>query len=189
MAERFNVYLAQLSDILVNISLKSNRSLSITEFLTMSRQKRVLILGKDSGSDIQRLRDISLIMKSMGYDPIIVKDQPDIAEMSNEDKVRSFADASRFVLLENSFPAGQIAECKIMSTNRIVTATIREEGTGSSYMVTDYHKDFDFMNEFTFNSLKKGALEDAIDKAVEWAEIKIAERREFFDKTYHWRAK
>ena len=117
-----------------------------------------------------------------------MKEHPDIPELSNEDKVRTFAGLCRFVLIENSYPAGQIVECKICSTNRIVTASIRQDGVGSSFMVTDYFRDFDFMKEFVYAS-STGSLSEAVGQAVDWAEKKIGERREYFDSVYPWRAR
>ena len=131
--------------------------------------------------ELELLRTIARSLQSAEYRPILVKDLPDVEEMSNEDKVRSFADASRFVVLENTFPAGQIAECKILSTNRIVTVFLRQEGAGSSYMVTDYHKDFDFMEEFTYRNASPESLRLALERACDWAERKIEERRQFFN--------
>jgi len=95
---------------------------------------------------------------------VFAKRAPDIPEMSNEEKVRVLADTSRFVVLENSFPAGQIAELKMCATNRIITASIRQSGKGSSWMVGDYSKDFDFINEFEYDG-SLSSLKTAISHA------------------------
>lgn len=79
-------------------------------------------------------------------------------------------------------------ECKICSTNRIVTAALREEGRGSSFMVTDYFKDFDFMEEFTYTVDGK-SLEEAVGRALAWAEKKCKDRREYFDSLRPWRVR
>jgi hypothetical protein len=104
------------------------RPLSFAEHLRILKKSMVLILGKDTEAELQILRNISAIVSSLGYESHLVKDAPEIPEMSNEEKVHSYAGASRFVLLENSFAAGQIAEMKIMATNRIVTAILRQRG-------------------------------------------------------------
>ena len=158
----------------------------LTKMISRSRKSRVLVLGKDTGDELKRLLSIRDILPSLGYQGILVKEHPDIPELSNEDKVRTFAGLCRFVLLENSFPAGQIVECKICSTNRIVTAALREEGCGSSFMVTDYFKDFDFMKEFTY-TLDGESLVAAVQQGVGWADKKVEERRQYFDSVYPWR--
>lgn len=149
------------------------------------RESSVLVLGKDCGPEVARLKHISRALRAKGYRPRLVKEASDIPELSNEEKVRVFADLSRFVILENSYPAGQIAELKICATNRIVTATLREKGRGSSYMVTDYSKDFDFIQEFEF--LSEDEIPAAVDEATTWAESKLEERRSYYDERYPWR--
>jgi hypothetical protein len=186
--ERANALAAQLSDVVHRLSLRPGAPTStITEYLERYRLTTVLVLGKDTGPELAVLHEISKILEQRGYSPILAKDLPDVLEMSNEDKVRSLADASRFVLLENSFPAGQIAECKILSANRIVTAFLRQENRGSSFMVTDYSIDFRFMNEFTYKENDNTALLEAVEAATAWAEEEIARRRNFFNATYPWR--
>ena len=88
------------------------------------------------------------------------------------------------VVLEKSFAAGQIAELKILATNRIVTAMLRQRGKGSSWMVADYDLDFNFMKEFEY---APDALEDAVRKACDWANAMVDERRKKLDARYLWR--
>lgn len=150
------------------------------------KQKQVLVLGKDTGSEYQYLVNICKSLQSQGYSPLLVKDHRDLPELSNEEKVRVLADMSRFVILENTFPAGQIAECKICSTNRIICAALRQRGKGSSFMVTDYFKDFDFMAEFEYEDTPE-SLSEAVRAAIKWAEQKTAERIEYYNSRYPWR--
>lgn len=155
-------------------------------FIARSRQQQVLVLGKDYGEELKRLTMICDLLKKRGFKPLLVKDHPDIPELSNEEKVRVFADHCRFVVLENSFPAGQIAELKICATNRIITATVREKGCGSSYMVTDYFMDFDFIKEFEYDGVD--LLDGALEKAMGWAEQKTSDRARYYNTIYPWRA-
>ena len=148
------------------------------------REGNILLLSKDNGPELQRLHDIRSFLEKLKYNTVLVKEHPDIPELSNEDKVRIISGFCKFVLMENTFPAGQIAECKICSTNRIVTASLREVGTGSSYMVTDYFKDFDFMEEFEY---ELAGLESVVRQAVQWGENKVDERMQYFNKIYPWR--
>jgi hypothetical protein len=175
---------AYLLSINLNIATPTNQQADVISYISQSRKKQVLILGKDTGEELQRLIDICDLTREFGYEPLLVKDYPDIPELSNEEKVRVFADASRFVILENSFPAGQIAELKMCSTNRIVTASLREKGKGSSFMVTDYFKDYDFMEEFVY---ELDSIQLILKKALDWAEKKIQERIHYYDNLYPWR--
>lgn len=159
---------------------------NLVTLISRTRERQVLVLGKDTGDEFERLQVICDYLRGRHYDPILVKTHPDIPELSNEEKVRVFADHSRFVVLENSFPAGQIAELKMCSTNRIITATVRETGRGSSFMVTDYFRDFDFIKEFEYAD-EGESLKSGLASAIEWAERKIKERTEYYNGLYPWR--
>jgi hypothetical protein len=174
-----------LADSIIPITSKSKGNDVVTS-VRRFRKKQILILGKDTGSEASYLVTISKFLKKNGYSPVRVKDYPDIPELSNEEKVRVFADNCRFVILENSFAAGQIAEIKMLSTNRIITATLRQRGTGSSFMVTDYFKDYEFIKEFEYENSTE-SMEQSLKKAIEWAELKTQERIEYYNNVYPWR--
>ena len=160
---------------------------SVFESLITFKKKVVVILGQDTpGSEgLKALRQIQKIVNSCSYLGVLVKDQPEIEEISNEEKVRLFADNSRFVVLENSFPAGQIAELKMLATNRIVTAILRREGMRSSWMVSDYDVDFNFMKEFEYKG--EDDLQETINKATSWAETHLARKKSALNIRYPWR--
>lgn len=156
------------------------------EIISKFKRNTVLVLGKDTGEELQVLRNIQKVLADLNYDSIIVKDLDDEPSQSNEEKVRLCAQLARFTILENSYPSGQIAELsKICSTSRIVTAVVREKNKGSSYMVTDYDIDYKHIKEFEYNNPKD--LETKIKLATEWAESFIAEKIEYLNKIYYWR--
>jgi hypothetical protein len=166
----------------------STTETDLVPLIAKLRKQQVLILGKDTGEELQLLTVACDELAKLGYKPILVKHEPDIPEMSNEEKVRVLADTSKFVLLENSYAAGQIAELKMCSTNRIITACLREAGKGSSWMVTDYSKDYDFIKEFEYKSQGESFLL-AIQSAVAWAENLVEQRIAYYDSKYPWRSR
>jgi hypothetical protein len=176
---------ALLGTVIISNSDEGQRDEDVISVISRFRKLQVLVLGKDNGPELGRLHSICSVLATLGYKPVLVKDHPDIPELSNEEKVRVFADHSRFVIIENSFPAGQIAEIKMCSTNRIVTAAVRERGLGSSYMVTDYFKDYEFMEEFEYLNVE--ALSETLKEAVSWAELQIQTRADYYNNLYPWR--
>lgn len=163
---------------------------SMFEVVRVFKYQQVLILGKDTGEFINRLNAIAGCIRLLGLIPVIIKRLPDIPVQSNEEKVRCFADLSKCVLVENSFPAGQILELKICSTNRIVTSMLREQGKGSSFMSTDFHADFKFMGEFeyTTDDHSISSLECQIIRTIIWSDIIIKRREAIYSKLYPWRS-
>lgn len=158
--------------------------LHILDAIPNLKEETILILGQDT-TEIHRLREIQRRVGELGYSGIIVKDIVDIEIQSIEEKVTMLASLCRFIICENSTTSGHIDELKIAATNRFVTAIIQQEGTGATWMQADYDLDFSFMSQFTYSSLKE--IDSCIDSIVEWAEKKVEERKEHFNKLYRWR--
>lgn len=144
----------------------------------------VLVLGQDT-TEIHRLRAIQNRLKELGYTGIIVKDIADIEIQSIEEKVNMLASLCRFVVCENSVASGHIDELKICAQNRFVTAILQQEGLGATWMQADYSLDYSFIRSFHYPTLE--SIKAFVDAAVEWAEAKLEERRNFLNGLYHWR--
>ncbi len=157
---------------------------SFKEITSKFKKNTVLVLGKDTEKGIKILRNIQEILKELGYDSILVKDLEDIPSQSNEEKVRLCTLLAKFTILENSYPSGGIAELsKICSTSRVVTATLREKGKGSSYMVSDYDIDYKHIKEFEYD----GNIKAKIVESTQWAEKFISDKIDYLNKNYYWR--
>ena len=70
----------------------------------------VLILGKDSGPALDRLKRIESKLQELGYCTYIIKEQPDRAGESVVQKVMRHALSSKFVLIENTEASGHLYE-------------------------------------------------------------------------------
>jgi predicted aspartyl protease len=154
------------------------------EAIPSFKQNTVLILGQDT-TEIYRLRAIQNSLKRHGYTGIIVKDIVDIDIQSIEEKVNMLASFCRFIICDNSFPSGHIDELKICAFNRYVTTIFQEKGHGATMMQADYQLDFSFMKTFIYSNIKN--IDTTVDDAIKWTEIKIEERRKYFNKLYGWR--
>jgi len=158
----------------------------LSKVIARIKENTVLVLGKDTGKELKVLHKIQQILHSLNYKSILVKDLDDIPSQCNEEKVRLCAQLTEFTILENSYPAGQIAELsKICSTSRIVTATLRDENKGSSYMVTDYDIDYNHIKEFKYKNTND--LEIKVKLAIKWAESYIKSKIVNYNKIYPWR--
>lgn len=155
----------------------------VVSFVSRLKQRQVVILGKDTGPESERLRWIAEILLELGYEPVIVKDEPDIPEISNEEKVLVFMNTSRFAVVENSFASGEIAELKMSSANRIISACVRETGRGSTWMLSGYPVDFNFIQEFEYDGSHE-SLRRSLQQATKWAEDRIVERRKYYQANY-----
>ena len=161
-----------------------NTVLQILGAIPTLKSKAVLILGQDT-TEIHRLRAIQTRLSDLGYTGLIVKDITDIEIQSVEEKVNMLASISRFVICENSTTSGYIDELKICANNRFVTALLQEGGKGATWMQADYSVDYPFIKTFEYPSSLD--VSGKVDEAVKWAEQKLEQRRQEFNRLYPWR--
>lgn len=161
--------------------------LEAIELIRKLRSNQVLILGKDSEPEVAILRNIKTLLEKKGFRSILVKDLQEIPEVTNEEKVRILASLCRFVICEDSYPAGQIAELKMCAINRIPTAILREKGKGSTWMTRDYPFDFSFIKEFYYFRNDVKFIEKAVSSAINWANKLLKKKEEYLNDLYPWR--
>lgn len=160
-------------------------SSNYAEWLKISKEKTVLVLGKDSPEEyMQQLKNISEVLRQHGYTPILIKEQPEIRTLSNEEKMLAYASISKFVIIEKSYPAGQIDEAKICAFNRVPSIWLQQDGMGDTWMQGDYEVDFKFINAFSYNQENQ---REVLASAINWAEDFLKAKSEYLDMKYPWR--
>ncbi len=133
----------------------------------------VLILGKDTGAGLARLKRIQSKLEELGYYTYIVKEQPDRSGESLIQKVLRYALSSKFVLIENTEPAGQLYEIPhVTKAAECVTAVLQEEGKGATWMFEDAYAKHKHWTKITY---KDRNLENAVERAAAWAEEFVAD--------------
>lgn len=179
--------LALISRLLASrLSKREYRSLRVEEASLISTLKKtmktnILILGKDSDSEgMAKMDRIARCLEKQGYTPVSLKNLPEIYHLSLEGKMIRVGALSRFVLVEDSRPSGHIDEINICARCEYVTASVREAGSGSTWMQAHYPVVYRFMNRFCYSDDPKrqdsscdkvySTLEESVRAAAEWAE-------------------
>ncbi|MGG3689471.1 hypothetical protein [Caldifermentibacillus hisashii] len=164
----------------------SSDSMPISEWIDSCKEKMVLILGKDSPNEyLRNLKKIADIVESIGYQPIIIKMEPEIDIKTNEEKMLTYAALARFVIIEKSEPAGQIDEAKICAFNRLPSIWIQKEGTGDTWMQGDYEVDFKNIKTFTY---EESSLKQCLEKGIHWVEGFLKAKKAQLNRLYPWRS-
>jgi hypothetical protein len=136
----------------------------------------VLILGKDTGPALDRLKRIESKLQELGYYTYIIKEQPDRTGEGVVQKVMRYALSSRFVVIENSEPSGHLYEIPhVAKAAECVTIVLQEEGKGATWMFEDAYAKHKHWHKIEY---KDDLLEDAVAQAAIWAEGFV---REFSD--------
>ncbi len=166
--------------------IPSNNTMPINEWIDSCKTKVVLILGKDSPTEyLEKLQEIANIVERKGYQPILIKKQPEVETITNEEKMLAYASLARFVLIEKSEAAGQIDEAKICAFNRLPSIWIQKEGVGDTWMQGDYEVDFKNVKTFKYEDI---SLEQCLDQGINWVEGYLKEKTAHLNALYPWRS-
>jgi len=128
----------------------------------------VLILGRDTGTALDRLKRIASKLQELGYFTYIIKEQPDKAGESVIQKVMRYALSSKFVLIENTEASGHLYEIPhVTKAAECVTVVLQEDGKGATWMFEDAYAKHKHWHRLTY---KNDELEHATEQAAAWAE-------------------
>ena len=147
----------------------------------------VLVLGKDVGPALDRLKRIAAKLEPLGYHTYIIKEQPDKAGESVIQKVLRHALSSKFVLIENTEPSGHLYEIPhVAKAAECVTVVLQEEGKGATWMFEDAYAKHKHWHKVTY---KEADLEQAVERAAAWAEEFVSEFADYQIATLPWLAR
>lgn len=149
------------------------------------KEKSVIVFGKDSDpknlTEMIRVRDY---LKTKNYEAYLLRELPEHPLMSNEEKAKLWALASRFCVMIDREPSGHIAEYVYLKGERVIMAFLRPKGKGSTYMIGDDSiVEINYIKIFEFEISPLQTLDDA----VAWAEEFIGKKIEALRDAYPWR--
>jgi len=133
----------------------------------------VLILGKDTGPALDRLKRIEAKLQELGYYTYIIKEQPDKAGESVIQKVMRHALSSKFVVIDNTEASGHLYEIPhVTKAAECVTVVLQEDGKGATWMFEDAYAKHRHWHKLMY---KDAELENAVEQAAAWAEKFVGE--------------
>lgn len=144
----------------------------------------VLLLGKDTGAGLARLKRIESKLQDLGYYPYIIKERPNRLGESVIQKVLRYALSSKFVLIENTEASGHLYEFPHVAKDaECVTVVLQEEGRGATWMFEDAYAKHRHWHRIAYSN---DELERAVEAAVAWAEAFVREFAEYQLKNLPW---
>ena len=152
--------------------------------LILEDSETVLVLGKDTGEGLDRLRLIASRLEALGYYAVIIKDQPDKLGESVLQKVMRHALSSKFVIVENTDPSGHLYEIPhVGKAAECVIAFLQEEGKGATWMFEDAFARNKHWQKFVYPA---GGIEKSVDQAAAWAEDFVKQFGAFQQRVLPW---
>ena len=147
----------------------------------------VLVLGKDTGPGLKRLKTIAGVLEDAGYYVYIIKDQPDRLGESVIQKVLRHALMSRFVIIENTEPSGHLYEVPhVTKMAECVTAVLQEKAKGATWMFEDAYGKTTAWRKFTY---ARKDLARTVTQAATWAQKEVRRFANYQRKTLPWLTK
>lgn len=144
----------------------------------------VLVLGKDTGPALDRLKRIASKLQELGYYTYIIKEQPDKAGESIIQKVMRYALSSKFVVIENTEASGHLYEIPhVAKSAECVTVVLQEEGKGATWMFEDAYAKNKHWHKISYKDFE---LERAVELGAEWAEKFRADFADYQKLTLPW---
>jgi hypothetical protein len=152
--------------------------------LILENSESVLVLGKDTGEAIERLRSIAERLEALGYYAVIIKDQPDKLGESVLQKVMRHALSSKFVIVENTEASGHLYEIPhVGKAAECVIGFLQEEGKGATWMFEDAFARNHHWRKFSYAA---GNVAGAVDEAANWAEDFVKQFGAFQQRVLPW---
>ena len=164
----------------LDTQLALRRQVSIEEYIRQFKEKQVLVLGSYSAAGEARLHQIAEQLAVAGYEPIMLKDIPDHPEMSLRAKAVVVATSSRFVIVDDSEPAGHLVELADISTDSI-RVIARLEGQQSTFLTRGMQLNDRNVRELDYST---DSLEQVLREGITWAEERVSELRQGYARTY-----
>lgn len=135
---------------------------------------KVLILGKHSKDDkCSKLKLIRHKLKVLGYDAYCVIEKPDDQGVTFIDKALKLAEDSKFIIIENSEPGGQIYEIAKIENTNYPTIILQKRDEGPSWLLDGIENRVSNFEKFEYDNR---GLQEAIENGVKWAEEFIFKR-------------
>lgn len=158
--------------------------IGLPEYIAKFKEKTILLLGDYDDPGTERLTSLAAALSDRGYDPILIKDVPDIPAQDLAQKVATIGSLARFVIVDDSTKSGHLVEVQLCRTHNWITVLFRRGGKAASWMTAGASVTSNVILEQAYD---EGAPHEAIDTAIHWAEAKIAELQRKFDTMFPWR--
>ncbi len=169
---------------LLVVSRAEKAKKNLHEYVSSSREKTVLVLGAYDADGEKRLRLITVALKELGYEPVLIKDIPDFETYDLSQKVVAIGVMSRFIVIDDTSASGHLTEFELCRSNRWVTVIMRADGKGSSWMTAGASISSKVILEASYDSANP---KPAIAEVTKWAEKCLKDLGKEYSRVYPWK--
>jgi hypothetical protein len=169
---------------MLDLQQSAARRVDLGTYLQTFKERLVLVLG-DFNKGRDRLEAIRVALGRAGYHAVLLDEIPEEPNYDLPQKFQAVAAVCRFLVFEDSTPAGHIGEMFLAETLHSVRILLREGEQTSTFMTRGMGLTSKVVREWSYDPEN---LEAVIDEAVSWAEEVVTELAERRDVIYPWRS-
>lgn len=169
---------------LVEMQRAEHSGISLDQYIASHKARTVLVLGDYGVEGLGRLDAIVNELKSLNYEPVLIKDIPDHPHQDISQKVVAIGAIARFVIVDDSSSSGHLVEIPICKQNNWVTILMRLDGKGGSWMTAGASNFSNVILELPYDRNNIGC---ALIEGTKWAEKKIRSMEQTLSSIYPWR--
>lgn len=152
--------------------------------LSWFKQKHVLLLGDFSPAGKARLETIGLILRQRGYQVFTLDEVNESPDYDLRQKLTAAATVCRFVVVDDSSRAGQLAEIPELDHLRVISVVLRNRTCVSTFVLRPLEATSKVMKEIEYNPED---LQTATDHGIAWAEDRVEQLRVERARVLPWR--
>jgi hypothetical protein len=160
-------------------------AIPLSEYLARYKQRHVLVLGDFGIEGRRRLAAIKAALAAGGYLPLTLDEIQEVREYDLRHKLVAIASVCRFVVVDDSSRAAQMAEMVEVEKLRAIMLVLRHRGMMSTFVVRPLEATSTVIKEIAYD---ESDLQSQVAEGVAWAEKRVKDLGERFKEAFPWRA-
>ena len=168
---------------MVDVQQSARYEVDLGTYLGQFKERTVLLLG-DFNHGRERLAALREALDRLDYSTVLLDEVPESAHYDLRQKFQAVAPVCRFLVFDDSSPAGQMAELVLAQGLNAICVVLREGETGSSFMTSGLELTSRVIREWQYNAT---TVDATVVEATEWAEQQFASLAVERSTLYPWR--
>lgn len=169
---------------LFDVQQSAANNVDLGTYLQTFKERTVLVLG-DFNHGRDRIEAIRTALTRAGYNAVLLDEIPDEPDYDLRQKFHAVASVCRFLVFEDSTPAGQIGEMFLADALHSIRIVLREGEQQSTFMTRGMGLTSKVVREWRYNA---SSLDAVVAEAAAWAEFLVSDLAEQRRSTYPWRS-
>jgi hypothetical protein len=168
----------------LDLQQSTAREVDLSTYLSTYKEKTVLFLG-DFNQGRDRLELVRAAFDRLGYSTILLDGIPENPHYDLPQKFRAVASVCRFLVFDDTSPAGQIGEMFLAEGLQAIRIVLREGTSQSTFMTKSMAVTSTVIRDWSYDA---ATIDATAAEAAAWAESRVEDLAQQRDHIYPWRS-